>query len=180
MPESHEWDRLVNSVWPSDMPIPSAKEAITGAKRLYRRAMGRPFKGKVVVTSGNRYTWVRRGVMYVNPNSRWGRKGWPEIVHLLAHYCHSRKHPNARPHDHRELDMEADLTRYAIASGFHLGKLKRPEMAKKPKPDLKTSRRQAAEAALKRWQTKQKRTETAIKKYRRKIRYYEKALSGEA
>jgi hypothetical protein len=160
------------------MAIPSNKEAITGARRLYRRAMGRPFPGKVVITSGNRYTWVRRGVMYVNPNPRWGMKGWRGIVHLMAHYCHSRKHPNARPHDHRELDLEADLTRYAIESGFHEGRLKRPETPPKPKPNIRTVRMQNAEAALRRWESKQKRTETAIKKYRRKVSYYEKALSG--
>lgn len=176
MPHSNEWDRLVNSKWPKDVSlVPSAKEAITGAKRLYRRAMGKPFRGKVVVTSGNRYTWIRSRILSVNPNRRWSGRmaGWPDIIHLLAHYCHARKYPNARPHDHRELDLEADLTRYAIAHGFHEGRLKRPERLK-PKPDRKVVARCKAAEALARWETKLKRAETGVKKYRKKVRYYDK------
>lgn len=181
MVSAEEWNRLVNSKWPDDLPIPTDQEAITGAKRLYRRAMGRPFRGKVVATSGNRYTWVRRGVMSVNPNRRraWRPKaGWPDIVHLLAHYCHARLHPNDRPHSHKELDLESDLTRYALAQGFHLGRLRSKPRPAKPTPDRKTAGLQAAQAGLKRWETKAKRADTAIKKYRRKVRYYEKALAS--
>lgn len=176
MPQSAEWDRLVNKVWPAEMPIPSAQEATTGAKRLYRRAMGKPFQGNVVITSGNRYTWVRRRIMSVNPKRRgaWEPKaGWPDIVHLLAHYCHRTKYPNHRPHHYSELEIEADLTRYAVENGFHLGRLKR-DKEPKAKPDKRATKLQSAQEALKRWKTKQKRAETAIRKYRQKIRYYEK------
>lgn len=180
MPHSNEWDRLVNSRWPADLPIPSEKEAIAGAKRLYRRAMGKPFRGKVVATSGNRYTWVRRGVMSVNPNrsNAWRPKaGWPDIVHLLAHYCHRRKYPGVRPHDHRELDLESDLTRYAIEHGFHEGRLKRAS-AERPAVSRKEKGQAAAIAGLARWQAKLKRAQTAVRKYQKKVRYYEKAAQA--
>lgn len=170
MPNPSEWDRLVNSKWPRDLAKPSAQEAITGAKRLYRRAMGRPFRGKVVATSGRRYSWIRRGVMVVNPSH-----GWPEIVHLLSHYFHRRLHPKDRPHSYKALDLESDLARYAIAQGFHLGKLKSKPRPTKPKPTRQEAGHAAAVAALKRWEAKRKRAETAIRKYRKKVRYYEKA-----
>jgi hypothetical protein len=161
------------------MPIPSDKEAIAGAKRLYRRAMGRPFRGKVVATSGNRYTWIRRGVMHVNPNRRWGhpQPGWPDIVHLLAHYCHSRRRPNDRPHSRHELDLEGDLTRYVVKHGFHEGKLLRPVKPAKPKPDRQTVAYQRSVAALKRWNTKMKRAQTGVRAYQTKVRRYEKVLA---
>lgn len=175
MPQAHEWNRLVNSKWPEGLQKPSAQEAITGAKRLYRRAMGRPFRGKVVATSGNRYTWARSGVLHVNPNRHGcGLSGWPEIIHMLAHLCHRNLHRGDRPHSYRELEIEADLTRYAIEQGFHEGRLKRPTRTPKPKPDRKIVSHEAAVASLKRWETKAKRAEKAMKKYRKKVRYYEK------
>lgn len=180
MPHPSEWNDLVNRKWPAEMPIPSDQEAITGAKRLYRRAMGKPFRGKVVATSGNRYTWIRSRVLSVNPNRRgaWHPKaGWPDIVHLMAHYCHSRKHPNARSHAHQELDMEADLTRYAVEHGFHEGRLRSKPRPAKAKPDPKAVKYEKAKAALKRWQTKAKRASTGIKAYQKRVRYYEKVLS---
>jgi hypothetical protein len=178
MPSHDEWTRLVNSKWPSDIPIPSDKEAITGAKRLYRKAMGRPFRGKVVVTSGNRYSWIRSGVMSVNPKRRnaWQpQAGWPDIVHLLSHYFHRRLYPRDKPHSHRQLDLEAELTRYVVENGFHEGRLKR-KTKEKPKLSRKEKGHQAALAALARWETKLRRAETGVKKYRAKVRYYEKVM----
>jgi hypothetical protein len=176
MPTPSEWNRLVNNRWPDDVPIPSEQEAITGVKRLYRKAMGKPFRGKVVITSGNRYTWGRGGVIYVNPNRRgaWPRAGWPDIIHLLAHYCHRRKHWDKRPHHYTELLLEADLTKYAIEHGFHEGRLKRKAKAEKPKPNRQAKAHQAAVEGLARWQRKLKRAETGVKKYRQKVRYYER------
>lgn len=171
MPDASEWNRLVNNKWPTDTPKPSAQEAATGAKRLYRKAMGRPFRGKVVITSGNRYTWIRRGTMYVNPDHGWN--GFRGIIHLLAHYFHARKYPGKRPHHYTELELEKELTNFAIENGFHLGKLKRPEKAA-IKKDRRALGHKAAVEALDRWQTKLRRAETAVKKYQKKVRYYER------
>lgn len=173
MPERNEWNRLINNKWPANMPKPTAQEAVAGAKRLYKRGLGRPWTGKVKVTSGRRDTWIRRGTLYVNPE-----QGWPEIVHLLSHWCHYRKHPGDRPHSYRALEMEKDLTNYVLANGFHEGRLRR-ETKPKVKPDPKVVRYKRAQAALKRWQTKAKRAETAIRKYRATVRRYEKVLGEE-
>lgn len=174
MPSPQEWNRLVNNKWPAGLPKPSPQEAITGAKRLYRKAMGRPFKGKVRVTSGRRYSWIRRGEMIVNPSH-----GWPEIVHLLSHYFHRRLHPKHRPHSYLALEMEKNLTDYALAHGFHEGKLKSKPRPTKPKPPQRVLRLQSAAEHLKRWEAKRKRAETAIRHYRKKVRYYERALADQ-
>ena len=172
MVSREEWDRLVNNKWPADIPPPSAQEAITGAKRLYRRAMGRPFRGKVVATTGNRITWVRRGVLYVNPNER--GQGWQEIVHSLAHYCHRRLNPGKRPHDWRALEIEASLTRYAVENGFHQGKLKSKPRGTKPPEPVSVVRQQRLLDRKKAWEAKRRRADTALKKIDKSLRYYER------
>jgi len=172
MPTPDEWNRLVNSKWPNDVPKPSAQEAISGAKRLYRKIMGRPWRGKWKITSGNRNTWPRNGTFYVNPDHGWN--GFDGIIHLMAHYLHRKRYPGKRPHHYTELELEKELTNYAIAHGFHEGRLKAKARPSKPKPDRRTTKLQSATEAMKRWEAKRKRAETAVKKYRKKVRYYEK------
>ena len=170
-----EWNRLVNRQWGSlENLVPTKQEAITGAKRLYRHIMGRPFHGDVKITSGNRYTWVRGNVMSVNPDKPHGHVsgGWPSIIHLLAHWCHHRKNPNARPHDNRELTIERHMTEYAIANGFHLGKLKSKTKEKAP-VDVVQERYLTMLKRKRAWQTKVKRANNALKKVDREIRQYE-------
>ena len=185
------WDRLVNAKWKAlDLKLPSEQEALTGAKRLYRHIMGRPFKGKVRIVTGNRYSWIenlRRSdeskyEMVINrmrtrsvPGG-WVAEhnaGWPEIVHGLSHACHRAKNPSARPHDSQQLRIEAGMTDYAISHGFHLGKLKTKAKAKVPVDRVK----QRYEAMLKRrvtWESKHKRAANALKKVQREINQYER------
>jgi hypothetical protein len=179
---SHEtglWDRLVNSKWPHSMPIPNEKEAIAGAKRLYKKAMGRPWRGAVKVTSGNRHTWVRRGTLVVNPNEvRWnGSGGWAEIVHSISHYAHWRLNPKDAPHSSKQSYIERDLTDYVIAQGWLEGKLKRPKHDASKK-DIVSERYQRILARETIWEKKFKRAKNALAKARRERRAYE-ARHGE-
>lgn len=64
----------VNGKWPEGTNdgrtlIPTDQEALSAAKRLYRRAMGKPFTGKFELTTGNRYTWIRNHVFLCQPQS---------------------------------------------------------------------------------------------------------------
>jgi hypothetical protein len=52
----------VNAAWPDIVPKPTPQEALTGAKRLFRLAMGRKFRGTWKLTSGRRHTWPRSRV----------------------------------------------------------------------------------------------------------------------
>ena len=165
------YNRLVNAKWPSPLPVPSDQEAITGAKRLYRKAMGRPWKGEVKVTSGNRHTWIRGGIMFVNPD------GWPAswrgIIHGIAHWCHRRLHPRDSDHSNRQAYLERDLTDYALANGFLSGALKSKAKPKVQKDDLVARH----ERLMKRetgWETKLKRAQNALKKIQKERRAYER------
>lgn len=134
--EKDLWNRIVNDNFGGSQPILSGQESIAAAKRLYRRAMGKPFDGTVKLTSGNRYTWVKRGVMSVNPDKQeLHTRGLRALIHDLSHYCHQRLHPKDAPHSARQAYLERDLAQYAIEQGFLEGKLKsKAEPAEKADP----------------------------------------------
>ena len=177
MTEKGFYDRLVNTKWPTNPPTPSDQEAITGAKRLYRKAMGKPWQGKIKIVRGNRYTWFRfqgsERVMCVNPNQTTGYGGWPGIVHGLSHYCHRRLNPKDRPHSNRQAYLERDLTNYVLEKGFLEGKLKSKAQPKK-KIDPVQSKYSKMLERKNNWDKKLARAENAIKKVQREIREYEK------
>src|SRR5215831_2526558 len=112
----------VNAVWPDNPAIPTGQEAIAGARKLvklalslgpagtnginYRYGRGYAFK----LTSGNRYTWTRRGVFYVNPDQDDYRfRGWKGICHDIAHWAGRKLYPGAKPHDARTAFIERKL-----------------------------------------------------------------------
>lgn len=163
----------VNGAWPEgtregrDLK-PTPQEALSGARRLYRKAFGKPFKGTMRLTSGNRYTYIRRGVFYVNPDQDGG--GWHEIVHGISHYASSRLHPNAPGHGAQHAFIERELIAYVVEQGWLEGKLKREA---KPEEDPIAERHARVLARIAAWESKQRRAETALRKLARQRRYYE-------
>jgi hypothetical protein len=98
--------------------------------------MGKPWHGKWELTSGNRYTWPKRGTFYVNPERHaFGLRGLREIIHMIAHWSHRRLHPQDKPHSIRQLRLEAKLTKFALARRWHEGTLKKEPKAKAPEPE---------------------------------------------
>jgi hypothetical protein len=125
------WNRMVNDKFGGVQPILSEGESLIAARKLYRHAFGKAFPGKVELTKGNRYTWVRRGVLYVNPDKREGHtRGLRSIIHDLSHYAHSRLNPKDAPHSIRQARLEARLAKFALDRGWHEGGLSKP----KPEP----------------------------------------------
>ena len=105
--------------------------------------------------------------------------GWNQLVHDVSHYAHQRLHPNEKPHANNQLALERVLTDYVIDSGWLHGKLKSKA---KPKPPVDVVARRAAQvdANISRWETKLKRAQSALKKYKVKQRYYRKKLQARA
>ena len=169
------YDRLVNSKWPSQIPVPTNQEAITGAKRLYRKAMGRPWTGEVKITSGNRDTYVRRGTLYVNPDqsSYECTRSWRGIVHGLSHWCHWRLHGgNAKPHSDKQAYLERDLTDYVLGHGFLTGALK--SKAKAKAKDIVVVRYERLAEREEAWKSKMNRARNALSKVKKERRTYER------
>lgn len=167
----------VNGAWPDgELPELTAQEAVTAAKRLFRLVMKRPFKGKVVATSGNRYTWSYRGDLRVNPKrSNAIHPGWHDFVHMLSHYCHRRLWPSHQPHDGRGTHafIERTMIEHVVNSGWLDGKLKRPERIPKQIDRPAESYKQVL-AGIKRWERKVRRGENALRKLHKKRKYYER------
>ena len=181
MTEKGLYNRLVNDKWPRSQPIPTDQEAITGAKRLYRKAMGKPWPGKVKIVRGNQHTWIRfRGyashgfdrVLLVNPNQSTGSGGWRSIVHGISHYCHHRLNPGDRDHSNKQAYLERDLTDYVLEKGFLEGKLKSKATPKKKTDPVQTRYLKMIERK-KNWEKKLTRAEKALQKVKTEIRQYE-------
>ena len=177
----------VNGQWPEGTNdgrdiIPTPEEAMSGAKRLYRVAMGRPFRGTMKLTSGRRRTWIRHNVFYVNPNEkRWAHAsvngGWHEIVHSISHIASYRLYREA--HGPRHAWIEKQLIAHVVRSGWLDGKLKRKPSEPKPPVDPKVEKLTGIEARIKRWQAKQKRAATALRKLERQRKYYERQQAAQ-
>jgi hypothetical protein len=157
----------VNGKWPETIPALTGDEAVAAAKRLYRFAMKKSWKGKWKLTSGRRYTWPRGGTFYVNPNrDNWSeaKAGWQDLVHMMSHYCFRQLMPHRKPHDTRHLYLERDMVEYVIKSGWLDGKLKAPV---KPKADPVATKAVGLAARAVRWEAKRRRAETALRKIAR-------------
>lgn len=122
---------------------------MSAAKRLYRFAMKKPFRGKIKLTSGRRYTWIRNHVLYVNPDLG-GSGGWHELVHLMSHLCANRLFPKAKGHGAQHAFLEREMIQYVISSGWLDGKLKSKVHSVKPRPIPMDK----VLASIKRWETK--------------------------
>lgn len=168
-----EWYRRVNEAWPEAVPALTPDEAARAAKRLYRFIRKQAFKGKVVQTSGNRYNsliyawktpYISELHMVVN-----AERGWKALVHELSHEL-------ARDlgHGGEHARLERRMIKQVLARGWLEGKLKREP---KPKPTIEDRielRAQRVDEAIARWERKLARAEKALKKLRRKQRYYAK------
>jgi hypothetical protein len=165
-------------IWPAVVPELTGPEATRAARRLWRFAMGEVFESAVKITSGNRYNWYRRGTLYLNPD-----RGWKHLLHDLSHLFVQRSNPGVKPHIKFHARFEAKLIREVIKRGWLDGRLRdKPAAAiEAPAPGL-NDKRQAKltriEAALVRWESKQKRAQRAIAKLVKQQRYYVKALAG--
>ncbi len=167
------WDRLVNDRFGSAQPILSPQESILAARKLYRHAMGKAFPGEVTLTSGNRYTWVRRRVLVVNPDKRErDARGLRAMIHDISHYCHSRLHPNDSAHSPRQARLEGKLVTFALAKGFTEGALKRDPPAPKAKPDIVQQRYARMVNRRDKYAREMERAKRLLAKAEREVREY--------
>lgn len=159
-----EWYRRVNEAWPKPLPQLTEEEAARAARRLYRFVRKTKFAGKVLPTSGNRFTDIRYGDMYVN-----AERGWDSLVHELSHEL-----INA-PHGGEHARLELRMIKEVLKRGWLSGTLKR-EPKQEAVVDVRRVRAERVAASIARWEKKLARAETALKKLRRKARYYSAAL----
>lgn len=172
------WDKSVNELWNDDRPILSPEESLAAAKKLYRHAMGVSWRGKWAIVSGNRFTWPRDGIFYVNADRRrWGsERGLRDIIHLISHHCHRRLHPSDKPHSIRQLRLERRLSLFALKGRWHEGALAKADKAEivKPKSDHVAQRYRRMIARRDKWKAELARAERLLDKAEREVRAYER------
>lgn len=171
------WYERVNAAWPAGtLPALTGPEAIRAAKKLYRFAIGHTWRGEVRLTTGNRATWERGGVLYVNAS-----RGWSSLVHLMSHLADVWQRPRDHGHDNQHAKLELRMVKEVVRRGWLDGKLKDKPRTVKPPPTpqealgLKYAR---AAAALRRAQTRLKRATTLHRKALRRMTYYARRVEA--
>lgn len=158
---------VCNSLWPDIIPAISRIEAERAARRLWTHFVG----GYVPSYVRNaRRCWISPKPLTNVVRNR--EKGWHRLVHDVSHYAHSRQ-SRSKTHGGWHAEREIAMVKYVLAQGWLDGKLK-PKTKPKAKPPIQAERHQAILARIKRWETKRKRAETALKKLARQRRYYER------
>ncbi|MFL6864087.1 MAG: hypothetical protein ACJ8DZ_13920 [Allosphingosinicella sp.] len=177
----------MNERWDGQQPVLPPEDAVKAAKRLYRQAMGKPWTGPVKLTSGRRYTWVKRGVLVVNPDMpQRDCRGLRAMIHDLSHYAHSRLHPSDAPHSRRQAQLEGRLVTYALKSGFAEGRVRpigpapqpKPEPAPKPTVDKVVQKHARMVANRDKWARELARAKCLHAEWDRKVRDYERRHRG--
>lgn len=166
-----EWYRRANACWPAQVPDLTAEEAERAARRLYRFVTRRTWTGRVKVSSGNRYTKIWSSTIVVNPD-----RGWRSLVHQMSHRLEG--YAGTRGHNAKHARLEMRMIKEVVRRGWLDGKLKAAPKAPKPQPDVRALRKARTEAAIGRWEAKKRRAEAALRKLRKRLRYYERR--GEA
>jgi len=100
------------------------------------------------------------------------------MVHDLSHACFEIMLPEAKPHATGHAYIERQMIEYVVASGWLDGRLQAKARPAKPKPDVRTVRYERVLAGIRRWRSKAKRADTALKKLERQRRYYERQIAA--
>lgn len=129
-----QWYDRANAVWPAVIPELTPDEALRAARRLWRFATGKTWRGPVErVASSRWYTWVRRGVLYVNHNKvefvpgHGMVGGWRTFVHDLGHcvdFRTGKRRQAGRPHSKQHARLEARIAKEVIRRGWLDGRLR--------------------------------------------------------
>lgn len=164
--------QYVDAKWPKALPKLTAIEAERAALRLYRLIFKKKCPYPIKVTSGRNYSYIRNGVLRVNPD-----KGWAELVHTLSHSFFLRKARGEKPHGYPHARLEKAMVEYVVAQGWLDGKLQPKSRTGKVVLTAQQVRYQRTLDSIARWESKQKRAENALKKLLAKKKYYERVIA---
>jgi len=171
MPTPAEYNRIVESIW-SEGSTPQQRRnvhpnlAMNFVRAFYRQIMKKPFPYELRIGTGNRRTWCKWGVFTVNPD-----QGWHDINHDMGHWLERQLTGDA--HSDQQLRFERD------GAALIVRKFLRDEPYVEPKKarDRVAERAVRVDANIKRWEAKLRRAATALKKLKKKKRYYDNVIA---
>jgi len=168
-PDAGDPYAAVNAAWPADVPTLTIEDAGKAARKLWRT-----FATREGVPPG------AKPYSYHEPRRCWGstsgtrnslRAGWRRMVHDVSHIMSSKANRLRKNHGAIHAELELRLVQYVVSNGWLSPKVDTP------KDDPRQERYQRVLASIDRWERKQRRAETALRKLARQRRYYEKELS---
>lgn len=172
MATANDYNRIMHKAW-QGVPVEQVfnvweNHAASYCRAMWKKATGRKLTAKIRFGTGNRYTWIRNGVLTINPSA-----GWKEINHDFTHCIERRTTGDAHSDTHLELERQGAelIKRKFLTEG------PQPEKPKPTTRELQEKRAAQVEAGIERWEKKLRRANNALKKLRKKKRYYDKALS---
>jgi hypothetical protein len=165
---------VANTLWPAVVPAITREEAKRAVARLWRK-----FTPATHHHRGSGYYRVRRCWISPRPTNRLDR-GWRRLVHDVSHRVNLILYPHATGHRHhngQHAELETDMVKFVLASGWLEGKL-RPKVKVKARP-FDSDKVASLQARLAVWDSKRRRAENAIKKLKLRLRYYERKVAHE-
>lgn len=169
MPTARDYTQVVEAIW---KPIPVEQmlnvwpnHAVSYVRAMWKAETGRKFPWKIRIGSGNRRTWLNYSTFTVNPD-----QGWHDLNHDMSHFIERRTTGDAHSDSH--LRRERNGAHLIVRRFLETGK-----PAKKEQSDMIAVRAARVNAGIQRWDAKLKRAATALKKLKKKQRYYDKVLS---
>jgi hypothetical protein len=158
----------VGNTLPAMLPAITRVEA-SKANRLICRHFGKRSLGPVTMLFDvEPYARVR--VCWLSAKLSHGadhRKGWGRLIHDLSHYIFRRRHPHFRPHECGHATLEREIAAYVVSKGWLEGTLKPEVPAKQTTEERRRASLERLEERLKRWDVKQRRANSAIKRLTR-------------
>lgn len=156
----------IRDALPAMLPPITREEASRAATRLMRK-FGTPGCRKILVKA--RRVWISREP---TRGDRPGR-GWSRLIHDVSHRVFRRWYPGKRPHDPLHVHYEEEIAAFVASSGWLDGTLA-PRFKERPSPtETHAAERERVDAAIKRWESKLRRAQNALKKLARKKRRLE-------
>jgi hypothetical protein len=166
-----EYERIVESIWKNGSTREQRRNvhpnlAMNYIRAFWKQEVGSKFRWKIRIGTGNRRTWLHRGVFTVNP-----AQGWHDINHDMSHFIERRKTGGAHTDAHVRLERNGATL---IVKRFLRDE---PYEETVKERDMQAERAGRVDANIKRWEAKLKRAANALKKLKQKKRYYDKVLA---
>jgi hypothetical protein len=166
-----EYERIVESIWKEGSTKEQRRNvhpnlAMNYIRAFWKQEVGSKFRWKIRIGTGNRRTWLHSGVFTVNP-----AQGWHDINHDMSHFIERRKTGGAHTDQHLRLERNGAAL---IVKRFLMDE---PYVEPKKERDFVAERAGRVDANIQRWETKLKRAANALKKLKKKKRYYDNVLA---
>ena len=117
---------------------------------------------------------------WISPKPTTGtRRGWGRLIHDVSHNIFARVYPFRRPHDPLHAKYETDIAQFVVESGWLSGSLRPGEKPKLALNEKRARELTRIEAAITRWESKQRRARNALRKLATKKRRLAKLLKEE-